>query len=240
MKTTVKFLFLISIIALIISFFFVNRLPPKNAILKQLYNEPIQSPSFEPEFTVQKKNITYRIKPLYTYEMYGLVVTYHHSSSFMDISHREWKDFLNIKDISLIWGYNIKMGDYLKVKYSHADWTGYYQYYGTVNFNADHFSNNHLLTENPSLEKEIMRTRIGDQIYVKGYLVEYSHNKSNFKRGTSSTRNDTGNGACETIYVTDYKIMKAANPQWRSLNRLSKYILTLSAGYLFVSTFFMP
>ena len=35
------------------------------------------------------------------------------------------------------------------------------------------------------------------------------------KRGTSTTRTDTGDGACETIYVRDFRIIREATSYWR-------------------------
>ena len=43
---------------------------------------------------------------------------------------------------------------------------------------------------------------------IKGMLANYENQANNFERGTSITRTDTGNGACETVYVTDFSIVK--------------------------------
>ena len=40
---------------------------------------------------------------------------------------------------------------------------------------------------------------------MRGWLAGYS-NDDGFRRGTSTTRDDTGNGACETIYVDEFQI----------------------------------
>ena len=66
-----------------------------------------------------------------------------------------------------------------------------------------------------------MRARIddiavGDQIHLEGYLASYS-NASGFHRGTSTTRKDTGNGACETVYVTAFDTADPAPRGWRKL-----------------------
>ena len=36
-------------------------------------------------------------------------------------------------------------------------------------------------------------------------------------RGTSTTRDDTGNGACETIYVKEFTIIKSMDNIWRQI-----------------------
>ncbi|MFH1536868.1 MAG: hypothetical protein ABID45_02705, partial [Patescibacteria group bacterium] len=51
----------------------------------------------------------------------------------------------------------------------------------------------------------------------KGYLSNYeTYNFENIlvsQRGTSTTRKDEGNGACETIYVTDVEVLQT-NTSW--------------------------
>ena len=41
-----------------------------------------------------------------------MIVSYHHSASFIDISHKQWNDYLNTKDICVIWGRNVETGVY--------------------------------------------------------------------------------------------------------------------------------
>ena len=57
---------------------------------------------------------------------------------------------------------------------------------------------------------------VGDQVHFRGYLAEYSHG-GGFKRGTSIVRTDTGNGACETVFVEDVEILKPGGGPWRKL-----------------------
>ena len=77
-----------------------------------------------------------------------------------------------------------------------------------------------------------MQAERGDQIHLKGYLVTYSHGGGT--RGTSLTRDDTGNGACETIYVTDINILRKANRFWRYLFSLSTLLVAGSIILLIV------
>jgi hypothetical protein len=58
-----------------------------------------------------------------------------------------------------------------------------------------------------------------------------------FHRGTSTNRIDTGNGACETIYVEDYQILKTGNPFWRVTFTISKYVI-LGSLLLLIIRFF--
>jgi hypothetical protein len=59
---------------------------------------------------------------------------------------------------------------------------------------------------------------VGDQIRIKGWLSSYGVAKNGKliggKRGTSTVPNDTGNGACETIYLQTIHILKSMdNPR---------------------------
>ena len=49
---------------------------------------------------------------------------------------------------------------------------------------------------------------------MRGYLASYGTG-AGARRGTSTTREDTGNGACETIYVEKFEIVAAASSGWR-------------------------
>jgi hypothetical protein len=55
--------------------------------------------------------------------------------------------------------------------------------------------------------------RIGDQIHVRGLLASYA--SPGGKRGTSTTRDDQGDGACETIFVRDFAVLEPAHNAWR-------------------------
>jgi hypothetical protein len=46
-------------------------------------------------------------------------------------------------------------------------------------------------------------------------------------RGTSTTREDTGNGACETIYVDEFEIVVRASSGWRLAMQVALGMLVL-------------
>jgi hypothetical protein len=159
-------------------------------------------------------------------------VAQHNSQSWLDISHKDWKDFFNRKDIALIWGDNISVADYKEVRFSHGDFTVYWSYSHDVKFKHNCIANNHLISDNAEAMAAIMLTEIGDQVEITGYLARYSHSNGAFERGTSVTREDTGPNSCEVIYVTNYQILKEANTFWRAVNTVSKYVLISSIGFV--------
>jgi hypothetical protein len=203
-----------------LAFFFADRLPPRSKIFPQLYREPLQTGADLPAaFQVTRKKVVYTVKPLFRYELFGLVVSQHRSDSLIDISHRRWRDFLNIKDLCVVWGKNIESGVYREMKFWNRDFTcncGFPDEETAARFSPSHLSNNHILCADEKTGRRIMRVRPGDQIFFKGYLVTYSQPANQFFRGTSTVRDDTGDGACETVFVTDFAVLQRANPVWRA------------------------
>ncbi len=110
-------------------------------------------------------------------------------------------------DLALAWGeLNYKnIDDYI----SYGQGTRCYTYHWseglpvTPAYIATHSANTHLIHSNKDVLKKIKSISKGDHIKLEGYLVCV-----NFPYGpwrSSLTRNDTGNGACEIMYVTDVK-----------------------------------
>jgi len=229
LRSGVKLLFFVSLLLFGVAYCQQSKLPPSSSVLKPLYQEPLQTEVKQPPFQVKAGGTEYTIKPLYSYELAGLIVSYHHSASFADYYHELWGDKLNLKDICVVWGSNITTNAYRESKFKSAPFMCYWWVPDDVPFDQTKISNNHLITEKKALARQIMRARKGDQIYLKGFLAEYS-TADGFHRGTSTTRTDTWNGACETIYLSEFRILKAANTGWRGLASLSKWLLIGSAG----------
>lgn len=222
-----------------VSFFLRNRLPDKDRILEPLLQNPIQTKDALPEpFEVTRKKVTYTVTPLFTYELWGMIVSYHHAASFVDISHKQWNDFINVKDICVIWGKNVETGVYERMTFKNRDFTCFYRYPDRETgrlFTENGLSNNHLLPADPIVEEAVLSARKGDQIHFKGWLVSYGQKGAPYSRGSSTVRTDRGNGACEVVYVTEFEILREANAAWRALYKLSLVLMGLSlAALLFV------
>ncbi len=161
--------------------------------------------------------ITYRFFPRATYEISGVVVSLHHSDSFIDITHTY--DPANTLDLCLVWGENVATDAYRKVEYSHGDFTCFYRWTGEdPGFRGDEMSNSHIVPATETIARLANRVRVGDQVVMRGRLVDYETSYSNGetigRRNTSLTREDTGNGACEIIYLDDLRTIKRSAP-WR-------------------------
>ena len=220
-----KVMLLAAITLLVISFFQKDKLPIPGFFSQAVLSEPRQTPTQSSPFETKVNDQTYTVTPLFDYELSGVVVTDYESGSLGDIyHHRQWKDFLNVKDLCVVWGQNVKSGVFRKLRYDSGPWTCFFQTPDrktSAAFRSDQLSNNHLLTDDIDLHHRIMRAAPGDQVRIKGVLANYQNTAAGFDRGTSISRTDTGNGACETIYVTDFKIMKEANRVWRVIYQLS-------------------
>ena len=68
-----------------------------------------------------------------------------------------------------------------------------------------HASNNHLIAANSSVAHVISHLYPGEIVTMQGYLVNVTR-PDGFHWDTSLSRTDTGNGACEVMYVTGVKV----------------------------------
>ncbi|OGE83802.1 MAG: hypothetical protein A2846_00090 [Candidatus Doudnabacteria bacterium RIFCSPHIGHO2_01_FULL_49_9] len=234
-KKLLKLALLLALVALSISYFQKDDLPDKSAVLRELYQEPVQIETSAEPFTIEREGAVYTITPLYEYELYGLVTSQHNAKSWFDYYHERWQDFINIKDLCVVWGPNLDSGVYQKIKFSNGSFTCYWNLrHGATRadwakFKNEAVSNNHILSASEQINEKLKDIQVGDQIYFKGHLVSYTFPNGG-TRGSSTTRTDTWNGACETVYITDLVILKKANQFWRLLFVISKY--TAIASFL--------
>jgi hypothetical protein len=223
---------LVSALALGICYLESDALPPPTRLQSNLFTWPLQTETDAAPFFKSAGDITYKIIPRFEYDLYGLVVSEHDAHSFTDWTHLASNDNLNVIDLCVVWADDARSGIYRQMKF----WSGNF----TCNFQADdqdtfrrfdifQISNNHLLTEDRRLASLLRGVHVGDEVHFRGYLAEYEHDHGfHFHRGTSITRFDTGNGACETVYVTDAQILRSHGRPWRVGFWLSA--LCLAAG----------
>lgn len=220
-------LLFISVGMLIGGWLLKDQLPRQAELRKELYNEPIQTPSQAKPFTFSYRGNDYKVTPVANYELWGLVVTHNNITGFTDITHD--KNSVDIKDLCVIWGANLNSNDYRDVKFSSGDFTCYWSYRRYVDFHADKISNNHLLSDSTSIRARIRQAQIGDQIHFRGMLVNYSPvSNPNWVRNTSTTRKDTGNHACEVVFVEDFEILQAADNIGNSLYLFGKWLVIIT------------
>ncbi len=222
MEQLLKWVFCASLALLPISCWQRDDFVPDMTILPSLAEEPVQTKTREEPFTVLVNDVAYAIEPQYEYDLRGLVVSYeHHDGDRM--LHRLWNDHLNVADLCVIWGSNASEIDLNAFDFWNGQFTCFYRtgdHEAWQRFDQTALSNNHLITEDEYLRDLIANVQVGDQIQLSGLLASYSHGDG-FTRGTSTTRTDRGNGACETIYVTRFNILSSMDNGWRVVYKIS-------------------
>lgn len=193
---------------------------------------PVQTATQATAFSTEVNGQRYLIKPLFDYQLEGVVVSYHDADSMADIWHHgRWQDFINVRDLCVVWGNNVRSGVYRDMDFSNDSWTcwAYWPDRETrARFSMTQLSNNHLLSDDEDLKSMLMAARPGDHIRLRGMLAAYANPGNGFQRGSSTTRTDTGNGACETIFLQDFEIINEANPGIRTLYAASKWLSVVS------------
>ncbi len=220
-----------SFVWLLVSFWHRNELPRNVDYRPEVLSEPVQKQTRKKPFDAIYNGVSYLIQPQYDYELYGMIVSYRHHDGNSRM-HLLANDHLNMLDVCVIWGDNTANDRLHKIDF----WNGIF----TCNvktrdraawdsFDMNQLSNNHLISDDEYIRDRVSDVRVGDQIRVRGWLASYTGPVGT--RGTSTTRTDTGDGACETIYVEGFEILEAATSFWR----LSMYAsLALLIGGLIV------
>lgn len=73
----------------------------------------------------------------------------------------------------------------------------------------NHMSNNHLIPANKNIRRAMAKAKHDDKIRIQGHLVDVEASQNGHLLSTwrsSDRRDDTGNGACEIIYVKSLRI----------------------------------
>jgi hypothetical protein len=190
--------------------------------------------SFTNSFRFTRNGYEYEVTPLFDYVISGLVV-HRLDYSWFSIDRSE-KIFA--LDLCLIWGANLrhKVHQARTIRFSQDCRFCFVEWREQLPFSMAELSNNHLLTNQPEVEKTLNRIRTGDQLKLRGKLVKVNarligkggrHDSEAVRWTSSTTRNDTGAGACEVIYVEDAVVLRTANTLARVLFRVSLWALAV-------------
>lgn len=219
-STIVRSILIICLIILAITFFTKNSYRDIDKFQRAVYQEPIQSTASNTKLIkFDKDNYRYKLTPVANYEINALVV---HRRDYRVFSLSSRDDAFPM-DLCLVWGSNLKNKSYQNksLMFSQDSRWCFYRYSNQIDFNSSEVSNNHLLIgNNPALEKKIKSISVGDQVRIKGLLVNTSaelikqggkYDSTKFSMSTSNNRLDSGSGACETIYVQNFEIIQKGN-----------------------------
>lgn len=233
-----KFALLAGIVLFFSMYLLVDRLPASDEIDRHLLTPPRQSPITRAPIVRSYGGKSYRITPRFSYRIYGLVVSARDlAGTWYNVDY--FKDPYNVKDLCLIWGKNLSKPDYKRVHFGSGLWTCYYKYPKDVSFYPEELSNNHILPANEKAMEALGGIRPGDQVFIKGMLVDYESEDVG-SRTTSSTRTDTGNHACEIIFATEIRILKDANAHFEIAYRAGKYLILGGIVLWFIAFLLSP
>ncbi|MEO1035328.1 MAG: hypothetical protein AAFX44_07205 [Pseudomonadota bacterium] len=220
---------LVSALVCALGFLWRNPLPPDADIVEPVRSDPRQEKVRTRGDQLTYRDVDYDIERVYRYDISGVVVSYryHDDSSRL---HRLANDHLNLLDVCLVWGSNAGNPALNKLDF----WNGVF----TCNvqtkdrdawqqFDMNALSNNHLISADPSVRSRLDGLKVGDQVRLRGYLANYGA-AGQPKRKSSTTREDTGNGACETLLVEDVEVLAASFSNWRLAMYVSGLVLLAS------------
>lgn len=227
-----------STLVLIVAFWNRNDLPGSIDFDPRLKEEPRQREIRKPPISVAYAGVDYRVEPLHSYELYGLVVSYRQHDG-EDSMHRWSNDHLNVADVCVVWSDTAFAPTLAELDFWNGVFTCNVQTrdsYAWSQFKMNQLSNNHLISADPFIRDRVAEVRIGDQIRVKGLLARYGA-AGGALRGTSTTRDDTGDGACETILVEEFEIVVPGFSLWRAAMWLSLAVLVAALAVHFAQPY---
>ena len=232
-----KYIIPLSFVFLLISFWNRNNLSDDMVIVGELKEEPTQKKIDKAPFSVNVNDVNYEIQPMYDYELYGLVVSYQLHDGNYNL-HKRWNDHLNVADYCVVWDKSAFTNYLPRIKF----WNGQFtcnistkDMQAWESFDPAQLSNNHLISDEKHIRKKLRSIRVGDQVRIVGWLSSYKNMDNGGTRGTSTTRDDQGNGACETVYVNEISILSHYHGFWRKLMYLFLLVFLISLVIYFKS-----
>lgn len=228
MRSATNVVIVISFLWLLVSFWNRNELPGSIDYVAGIASAPQQTGTDRRSFEAVWDGVAYRVDPEYDYDLVGMIVSFRHHDENSRM-HRLADDHLNMLDVCVVWGNNTSGAQLDKIDF----WNGIFtcnvktrDQAAWESFDMYQLSNNHLISDDDFIRDQVRKVKVGDQVRIQGVLASYE--SPGGLRGTSTTRTDTGDGACETIYVDRFEILQPATSYWR----ISMYaaLATLSVG----------
>jgi len=177
--------------------------PPGDAL--DITREPIQLPAEGVGLPVLKlggRNVF--MTPLASYDIAGVLV----SKKAYGLRPM---DRLSPWDYAIGWGYVDQMLPWLKFSHSSRYISFRYKPGSLIDgqYVQSHISNNHLIPASENIRRALRLGKKGMPVRLEGHLVNLQVQKGSrivYTWGSSTTRDDRGNGACELIYVTRLRL----------------------------------
>ncbi|MFC1656658.1 hypothetical protein ACFL14_01675 [Patescibacteria group bacterium] len=230
-----KYLFIILFITLAITYFTRSSFKKVDRIDSNVLNEPIQKELEDNEIIkFTKDDFEYELTPLYDYEVSSLVVR---KMDYTWLSIYKTDSVFPV-DLCMLWGSNIENNIYKddSLKFSQDMRFCFGRWSGDLEFDKNAISNTHIVVNDKTLEKKIKKISIGDQVKLRGILVDVEaknlgsagkYDPESLSLKSSTIREDSGAGACEIVYVQDIEILQKGNQLSHILLTFSFYSLIL-------------
>ena len=167
---------------------------------------PIQfSDISEESITFASNNLNLEFSPIAKYTITAKVVSKKKYS-------KGWDAKISPYDLALAWGNLAELHNKKYIKYNQILRFYFYEYSAECPFDkiyiSAHSSNNHIIPANKNIYKAIKIIKKNYLIKLEGFLINI---KGKYKGGivswnSSLTRTDTGDGACELLYVKEVRV----------------------------------
>ncbi len=174
---------------------------------------PVQTSCANTTSTINVDGVSVTMTKVAKYKIVGRVESIGYHFSFRDIGEK-----LSTRDFLLSFGEMALDKNSERISYGSAGRYGswycesqeLYNEYGGFDVIDTQVSNNHLVPATEEIKKIIESVKIGNVIEVEGYLAKYHWIKDNrqYIWGTSTSRTDSGDSACENIYVEKIRIVQ--------------------------------
>ena len=211
-----------ALVLLAVSWWATRRLPPPSRLDPVLRQAPLQGPTTRRPFEFAYKGKRCLVRPVATYELWGLVVSHNDIHSVSDIYHDATS--VDTRDRCVAWGANLD-GAYRNAKFWSGPFTCYVRWPPGVQIDLTAVSNNHLITDQPALRERLGTVQLGDQVHLHGLLVDYQmEDWGGFWRRTSTVRNDAG---CEVIFLDGLDVLHRNASAAHALLQLAVTMLAL-------------
>lgn len=149
----------------------------------------------------------WRIRPLATYDITARLL---HKKRYYAIDSADLVPY----DFAVGWGPMSDSAVLGKLTITQGNRFFFWQYHGAPPIPEDqiisHAANMHLIPSNGAVRRALWWASPGDIVHMTGYLVE-AHSQAGGVWRSSLSRTDTGNGACELMWVESCEFLQG-NP----------------------------
>lgn len=162
---------------------------------------PFQAP-LTPQSDVRLEKPGYRFKPVAYFELEARVLS-------KRLYRFDAASAISPVDLALGWGRMSDTAVIGKLSIRQSDRFYFYAWRGEPPIPVEEIvfssANMHLIPTNDKIRVRLERLKPGNLVHIKGYLVNVS-SPNGFFWNTSTVRHDTGNGACEIVWVADLMV----------------------------------